>query len=232
MVKELGKFFVFEGPDGCGKSTAFLNVVRLLNEIELLDKFRIMREPGGELYLSIDNKLCPYPGQYQEDLREAFIKKREQKVSCQSEIQTFTSLRYQNGKDIIKPSVRSGINVLSDRYVISSMAYQGMRFGDETTPGKVLVQNIEFANLHVPDVIYYFRLSFEECLKRKGQTGSKDRIESEDLESKKRIFQGYLDAPEIFNKYYPEETEFVDVDASKSEEEIAKYILDDIIWRI
>lgn len=195
-------FITFEGPDGSGKSTILeLVYEELKEEIPLIKT----REPGGtyisekirDILLDIDHEICP--------ITEALL---------------YAASRSQHVSEKIRPSLEKGITVLCDRYILSSLAYQGM--GRELGMEKIQKLN-DFATEELePDLVLFFDIDPITVLKRK--KGIEDRLELEKDSFHKRVYEGYL---EILEQKKDQEN-FIRIDASQGIEEVKKDVLSEI----
>jgi dTMP kinase len=175
----------FEGIDGCGKST----------QIEMLKKYfesqnvrySIFREPGGS--------------DIGEKIRAILLDKSNAKMDSKTEFLLFAASRAQLVHEKIMPQLKTGEFVLLDRYIDSSVAYQGFGRG----LGKKIITVInEFATeMLYPDLTFYLEIDEETFAKRKGF--EKDRMESEDIDFIKRVIEGY--------NYLSDSKRFVKIDA-------------------
>jgi dTMP kinase len=108
-----GTFITFEGPDGSGKST----IIKKIYEQLLIDfpkkKIVLTREPGGT-----NNKIA-------EDIRNILLNKIDYKIDYHAEALLFAASRAQHVHDFIEPNLKQGNIVLCDRYIDSSIVYQG-----------------------------------------------------------------------------------------------------------
>lgn len=104
-----GIFISFEGMDGSGKSTH----IRLLSQklSELGYSVRVTREPGG----------CPIS----EKIREIVLDRENAEMCAETEALLYAAARAQHVREIIRPALERGEIVITDRFVDSSMAYQG-----------------------------------------------------------------------------------------------------------
>jgi dTMP kinase len=112
-----GLFIVFEGPDGAGKSTLLKMI-----EKQLFSQYPKLtcvytREPGGT-----NNKIA-------EDIRHILIEKDEYQIDAYAETLLFAASRSQHVKDFIIPNLKANNVILCDRYVHSSLVYQGIARG-------------------------------------------------------------------------------------------------------
>ena len=124
-----GLFIVFEGIDGTGKST----------QINLLADE--LKESGYSVVTTYE----PTNGPYGQKIRELFINRST--VSHEEELELFMADRRQHVKNVIAPALAKGQVVLSDRYYLSTAAYQGANGLD---PDDILARNKTFAP--IPDL--------------------------------------------------------------------------------
>ena len=104
-----GRLLVFEGLDGCGKST----------QIELLA--RALREAGGEVLVTCE----PTDGAWGRRLRE--MARAGEPVAAEEELRWFVEDRREHVAQVLAPGLEAGRIVLTDRYYLSTVAYQGAR---------------------------------------------------------------------------------------------------------
>ncbi len=196
-----GLFITFEGADGCGKTTQ----MNLLKDFLVKKGYDVVvtREPGGKgLGEKIREILLNYDGEVS-DRCESFL---------------FLADRAQNIDVIINPAMEQGKIVLCDRHTDSTAAYQGYGRGLD-------IKQINYLN-HLatagkkPDLTLVFDIDTETSMERVGK--DKDRMESVGIEFQKRVRNGYLELA----KKEPERIQVID--ASKSIEEIHRYVLETI----
>lgn len=203
-----GYFLTLEGPDGSGKSTISN---RLLEHLEKLGFDVIMtREPGGT--------------EIGEDIRGILLSNSNKEMSPITESLLYAASRAQHVSEKIRPAVEDGKIVISDRFVYSSLAYQGAARG----LGVDIVMEInKFAMDGIkPNRIIFFDIKPEITLERKTIGREMDRLELEGLNFHNLVYNGYKEA---INKY-PDNV--VVIDANKSEDEVfedcIRIILEDI----
>jgi len=189
-------FITFEGVDGSGKSTQ----VRLLAE-QLRSEDRDVvetREPGGT--------------QLGEQVRELIL--GGESVSPWAEAALFAAARAQLVDEVIRPALARGADVICDRYIDSSLAYQGIarNLGVE----RVLELNLAATGHLLPDRTFLLLVPLEDAKGRRG--GNPDRIESEGDEFVALVDRAYRDLAGIFAG------RIVTVDATKPPQEVAKEI--------
>jgi dTMP kinase len=112
-----GLFIAFEGPDGSGKSTILQMLYKKLIKNIHNHLIVLTREPGGH------NNIIA------EDIRNILLNKVEYKIDDRAEALLFAASRAQHVKDFILPHLNNGNIVLCDRYIYSSLAYQGYARG-------------------------------------------------------------------------------------------------------
>lgn len=154
-----GFFISFEGTDGCGKSTQ----IKLLADY-LKSKGRevvISREPGG----------CPVG----EKIREILLNAENVEISSMCELFLFEAARAQHMAELVVPALNEGKIVILDRFVDSTLAYQG--FGRQLGVECVETFNHYAIGGRYPDVTLMLELSPETAFARKGGNDIKDRME-------------------------------------------------------
>ena len=157
--REKGLFITFEGVDGCGKTT----------QMNLLEKQLIhfgypvyrTREPGG----------CPIA----EDIRKIVLSQEDGGMCSETEALLFAAARAQHVKQVILPKTKDGHTVICDRFVDSSLVYQGM--GRELSMDWVKTINRIAFESGAPDLTVLLRLPREESLRRRNASSTPDRIE-------------------------------------------------------
>lgn len=190
-----GIFITLEGPDGSGKSTITELIVEYLKDLNI--DFIVTREPGGT---SIG-----------EDIRNIILDKKNTNMSPRTEALLYAASRSQHVYEKIRPALEEGKVVLSERFVLSSLVYQGI--GRELGVSDVKAINdfgIEGVN---PDLILFFDIDPVEALSRKTGENSGDRLEMEGINFHREVYNGYLKLISM----YPENIKVID--ASKSVED-------------
>lgn len=191
-----GLFITMEGPDGSGKTTQIKMLKGKLEEegYEVV----VTREPGGT--------------KISEKIRQIILDKANIEMDNVAEALLYASSRAQHVAEIIKPAIEKGGIVISDRFVDSSVVYQGIGRG----LGIELVEQINKPAIRgfMPDITFLFKLSPDIGINRKVNQGDKDRLEREDLDFHKRVYEGYLK----LEKLYP--SRIKGIDANQSVEEI------------
>ncbi len=167
-------FVTFEGIDGSGKSLQIRYLTEYFKKIN--KKVIITREPGGT--------------KIGEKIRNIVLDNNNTEMDFHTEALLYASSRAQLIAEVIKPALNNNDIVISDRFVDSSLMYQGILRG----LGVDKVQTInDFALQNVtPDITFLLDISPEISEKRKYSREVVDRLDSEDFEFYKRLRQEYL----------------------------------------
>jgi dTMP kinase len=193
-------FVTFEGIGGAGKTTQTdLLAVQLRRRART---FVATREPGG----------TPLG----ERLRDVLLAE-EDDVAPWAEAALFAAARAQLVARIIRPVLASGADVICDRYVDSSLAYQGIARGLGVE--RVLKLNLPLIHGLLPDVTFLLLLDVEEAHRRRTKS---DRIERRDLEFLRKVDSAYRELATLF----PDR--IVPLDAMKQPSEIGLDVIDEL----
>lgn len=199
-----GYFVSFEGPDGAGKSTVLKEVLNQIGS-ELEIQYLVTREPGG-------SKIA-------EKIRDIILDPANDKMDNKTEALLYAASRSQHVEEIIRPALKEGKVVFSDRYVDSSLAYQGA--GRDLGIQEVKQINDFATDKLDPDLTFFLDLAPEVGLKRieKLRPGQEDRLEQENLAFHKKVYAGFLKVKEM----YPER--FVTVDATQPIDQVVAQVI-------
>jgi len=167
------KFITLEGIEGSGKTSSLKSITDLLDKKNI--SYVVTREPGGS---SIGKEL------------RTILLDPETEISPEVELMLMLSDRKDHVEKIILPNLEKGNWVVSDRFMDSSIAYQG---GGRQLGKKLIISLSEYLNLPQPDLTLLFDLPVETSLSRVKARGELDRFEKEELEFHKRIRNTYLD---------------------------------------
>ena len=196
-------FITFEGCEGCGKTFQSRKLFNYLTGINI--PVVSTSDPGGT--------------QLGKELEYLMKGKQHDAISAEVELFLFNVCRIQLVKEIISPSLQQGKIVVCDRFIDSTLAYQGYGRGIDLVTIKTL-HNIATGGMK-PDFTILLDIPVDRGLQRK-RTKRRDRFEEEELSFHNRVRNGYL-------KMAAEEPErwFV-VDALQQAEDIAGIIRDKI----
>jgi len=150
MPEKIGKFVVFEGLDGCGKSTQLENLRKRLSTLckpAGQRKVYATREPSD----SVPGLIC------------RGVSKQTINVQHETEALLFAADRYEHIVSEILPQIRAGNHVLCDRFYLSNFAYQSI----ETDINTILQYNLASMELITPDVTVFIDVPPEECERRR-----------------------------------------------------------------
>ncbi|OQW53410.1 MAG: hypothetical protein A4S09_07360 [Proteobacteria bacterium SG_bin7] len=172
-------FIVFEGIDGCGKST---QIERLSGELRSLGiSFILTREPGG----------TPLA----EEIRRLLLKTQGEPPVPKTELLLYEAGRAQHVDTVINPALKDKKWVISDRFDSSTIAFQAA--GRKLKPRDILNLNKYATSGLVPDLTILLDITTEESSRRMGKransTGvARDRFEVEKRDFYERVRKSYL----------------------------------------
>lgn len=198
-----GFFITFEGNEGAGKSIQVEILASHLREEG--HKVAVTREPGGT--------------RIGEQIRAITHDPKNVDLDAKAEAYLMAAARAQHVREIIAPALENGKIVVSDRFVDSSIAYQGYgrRLGAET----IEELNALAVNGALPDVTILLNVNPELGMKRReSSTKEHDRLDLQQKEFYERVHEGYL---ELATK---NASRFIVVDASQSIEAVAT-----VVWQ-
>jgi dTMP kinase len=200
-----GYFVAFEGGEGAGKSTQMEALVRWLRARG--DDVVVTKEPGGTVL-----------GRKIRDL----VLDPEVEMDPRAEALLYAADRAQHVAEVIGPALKEGKIVVTDRFVDSSLAYQGLGRGlglDE------IYRISEWATGGLmPDLVFYLKVDPQTGLGRVHR--DLDRIEREDEDFHERVSRAYV---ELSNRY---SSRFVVVDASRPTSEVHRQVVESFVKRV
>lgn len=169
-----GLFITMEGTDGAGKTTQ----IKLLEKYFTDKGYKVIctREPGGT--------------PISEKIREIIIDKNNAEMTDMTEALLYAAARAQHVDEVILPALKEGDIIISDRFVDSSIVYQGFA----RSIGERLIKNINkyaVGDLE-PDITFFLKLKPEDGLSRKRQQAELDRLEAEKFSFHQRVYDGYV----------------------------------------
>ncbi len=196
-----GIFITFEGIEGAGKSTQAKKLYEFLKSKD--HKVLLTREPGGT--------------KTGKKIREILLTPTDEIFPPFAELFLYEADRSFHIENVIKPNINSGFIVICDRFIDSTLAYQGYARGLDIKIVKQL-NNLATGGLK-PDITFLIDIPVEEGLKRIKEKRGFDRIEQEDLEFHKRLREGFLHIAK------EEKDRVVILNGLKSEKQIFNQIL-------
>lgn len=191
-----GWFITFEGPDGSGKTTVSTVVVKKLEEMGY--EVVYTREPGG-----ID---------IAEQIRHVILDPKNIAMDFKTEALLYAASRRQHLVEKVMPALELGKIVICDRFVDSSLAYQGVGRGlgiDEVYS----INQFAIGDL-MPDKTIYLDLGAQEGLDRLSNRVFKDRLDQEKVDFHLKVVDGYR---QVVEKY---KERMILVDASQPVEKV------------
>ena len=186
-----GYFITLEGPDGSGKST----VAKALFEKLQADGYEVVhtREPGGI--------------EISEAIRNIILDPKNTMMDAKTEALLYAASRRQHLIERVFPAVEQGKVVICERFIDSSLAYQG--FGRQIGMDEVLGINLFATENKYPDMTIYLDIDEQAGLDRLKNRKFKDRLDQESIDFHHRVKQGYK---EVLRRF---EDRIEIVDASK-----------------
>ncbi len=188
-----GRFIVFEGPDASGKTTQAIRVADRLGAV-------FTREPGGS--------------RIGDHIRDLLLDPEFDEMSMRTEALLYAAGRAQHVDEVIRPALVAGLDVVCDRFIASSLAYQGVARGlgvDEV----YALSHFATGGLQ-PDLVVLVQVPPEISLAR--LSGQHDRIEQAGLD----LFAKVSEAYQAFAAADPER--WVVVDGSGPIDEVALWV--------
>lgn len=201
-----GIFITFEGPEGAGKTT-IINMIA-----EKLENVMVTREPGG-----ID---------IAEQIRKVILAKENTAMDPRTEALLYAAARRQHLIEKVKPALNAGQVVLCDRFVDSSLAYQGHARGlginEVFNINQFAIENM------MPDLTVYFDIDPEVGLLRISNNNGREvnRLDLENLDFHHKVREGY----HLLMDRFPER--IVKIDASKPMDEVFEQTLKLVMGKV
>ena len=194
------RFIAFEGGDASGKTTQAERVASKINAV-------FTREPGG----------TPVG----ESLRSILLNPISP-LALRTEALLMAASTAQLVQEVINPTLTKGQHVVTDRYISSSLAYQGYASG--LPIDEVLSLSLFATEELIPDLTVLIDLPVEESMKRRGK--NPDRFEQENIEFHERVRNGYLEMARTNSD------KWIVINGTKSQENVAKDVDQAILDRL
>lgn len=177
-----GMFITFEGPEGAGKTTVIAEIYKRLESAG--EAVLLTREPGG---IRISEKI-----------REIILDNEHQEMDGRTEALLYAAARRQHLVEKVIPAIEAGKIVLCDRFVDSSLAYQGYARG--LGMDEVMAINAFAIEDTMPDLTIFFDIRPEEGLQRIERNGEREqnRLDNEALQFHRDVYAGYEEVQSRF----------------------------------
>lgn len=188
-------FITIEGNDGSGKSTVIEGLKKVFNERGIDTVFT--REPGGSAIA--------------EQIRQIILDPNNTAMDDKTEALLYAASRRQHLTETVIPALEQNKLVICDRFIDSSLAYQGHARGIGIE--EVYNMNMFATSGMLPDLTLYILVAPEVGLARKTHQKELDRLELEANSFHETVYQGYL----IIAKMFPERVVLINGEASKEE---------------
>ena len=203
-----GYFITFEGPDGSGKTTVATAVCEELKKrgYEVIHT----REPGG---IGISEKI-----------RSIILDPENTMMDAKTEALLYAASRRQHLVEKVFPAVKEGKIVICERFLDSSLAYQG--YGRQLGFDEVLEINLFAIDRTYPDLTIYLDVDEQVGLDRLSDRDFKDRLDQESIDFHHRVAEGYQ---EVLRRF---KDRIRIVDASRGKEEVIEDSLNLILGLI
>ena len=194
-MRQKALFVTFEGPDGSGKTTISQGVYKKLTQLGYDCIYT--REPGG-IRIS-------------EDIRDIILDTKNTNMDIRTEALLYAASRRQHLVEKIIPALKQNQIVICDRFIDSSLAYQGI--GRSIGFEEVLQINQFAIEGLFPDLTIYLDISAQEGLKRIEDRNHKDRLDLESIDFHNKVYEGY----ELVLKKFKDRIRIVDAQKSIGE---------------
>lgn len=176
-----GLFLTFEGGEGSGKST----LAKALYERLVLEGYAVLltREPGGTAFA--------------EKVRELFLEQKYM-LSPRTELLAVLSARSDHVEKVIRPAIEKGMIVLSDRFIDSTVVYQGYAVSEDSQA--VLRIALEAVSL-LPDLTFLLDVDIGQTTTRRKQRGGgdQDKMEQQQDVFHQKVRLGFIEQAKAFS---------------------------------
>ncbi|WP_027399894.1 dTMP kinase [Anaerovorax odorimutans] len=190
-----GLFITFEGPDGSGKTTQIKILKSYLND-KGYDAL-LTREPGGT--------------NISEKIRNIILDKNNTEMDYMTEALLYAASRAQHVAQVIRPALIEGRTVICDRFIDSSIVYQG--FGRKLGDSVKTINDFAVRGCY-PDITFLLKID-PSVGKNRINPEEQDRLEMENIDYHNKVYKAYMQLEKLF----PDR--IIGVDASKNVEEIS-----------
>lgn len=187
-----GKFITVEGPDGAGKTTLIQGLTKKL-EAKLAVPLKLTREPGGDPIA--------------EQIRGVILHPENVALDARAEALLYAASRRQHLMHTVIPALEAGQMVLCDRFVDSSIAYQG--YGREIGEEGIIAINQFATDGRQPDLTLYLDITAEEGIRRiqaNRSQSEQNRLDVEAIDFHQRVHKGYV----VLKDRFPDRIQVID----------------------
>ena len=203
-----GVFISMEGMDGCGKTTQRAALTEHLKRLGW--RVTATREPGGD--------------EVAEKIRELVLDPVNKTMCDEAEAYLYAASRAQNVRAVVRPALERGDAVVCDRFVDSSVAYQGA--GRQLGTERVAALNAMAVGDTMPDITVYLRMPADVALSRRLSASKPDRLEQQKADFFSRTYQAYEQL------FAGQEKRVMIVNAAQSIEQVTRAMLDGLDERL
>ena len=202
---DMKKFITLEGGECSGKTTIIESLIKKLEELNI--EYITTREPGGI--------------RIAEDIRNIILDVKNTEMTTECEALLYAAARMQHLSQKVIPAISAGKVVICDRFLDSSLVYQGYARG--LGIDKVLTIN-SFALDYLPGLTLFIDVTPDVALKRMSGRNKADRLDLEAMDFHQKVYEGY----QLVYKKYPERIKRVDGNQAleKVVEDCVKIVLD------
>ena len=196
----MGYFITFEGGEGTGKTT----IINYINDYLIKKGYQVIktREPGGI--------------EIAEQIRSIILDVKNTKMDYRTEALLYAASRTQHLAEKVIPALKENKIVLCDRYLDSSLVYQGIARG--LGIDNVLKINM-FATEYMPNITFFIDVKPEICFKRlKDNNREMDRLDLEKMDFHNMVYEGYKEVAKMYPK------RIVSIDGDRKIEDIIEDI--------
>lgn len=203
------KFITFEGGEGSGKTTIIKKLMEKLNEKGI--KAVVSREPGGS--------------QISEQIRNVILNIENKNMDYMTEALLYAASRCQHLKEIVWPNIEKGNLVVCDRYLDSSLVYQGHARG-------LGIENVYDINMYatggfLPELTIFLDVAPEVGLERIAKNHRDvNRLDLEKVSFHKLVHEGYLKISEMYSD------RIVKIDANKDIDAVYQAVKEAVFSRL
>ena len=203
-----GVFISMEGMDGCGKTTQRAALTEHLKRLGW--RVTATREPGGD--------------EVAEKIRELVLDPVNKTMCDEAEAYLYAASRAHNVRAVVRPALERGDAVVCDRFVDSSVAYQGA--GRQLGTERVAALNAMAVGDTMPDITVYLRMPADVALSRRLSASKPDRLEQQKADFFSRTYQAYEQL------FAGQEKRVMIVNAAQSIEQVTRAMLDGLDERL